>query len=352
MTKGRSPNYPQVPLDEACGRARRVYQAEHTHVAPREVVARALGYNSMNGSALAALSTLRQYGLLAQTGAGLKISDDAVSVLELPEGDAERTAALRRLAFTPSLFKELNEKFGDTLPSDVNLRHYLIKEKKFLPNAADQVIRVYRANLELVGSNNVSYNEADQAKSAQNGGHAAEQASPERQAGKFPASLSSHRGFPDNYGFMATPAVQHAPLPQSVAPLAEGETELKFNISQSSKARIVFSGQVTQEAVEKLITLLETQKDTFPSSRNDALQQWGNEALAELKPEGVCGVSDFGAQTIDDKGSQTAPYGWYIRLRCNGQLVMAKGSQFSLDAKETIKNEIKRVVQDCLSNQS
>lgn len=159
MAKGRSPNYPQIPLDEACERARKVYKAEHTHVAAREVVAKALGYSSMNGSALAALSTLRQYGLLAQTGDGLRISDDAVSVLELPTGDVERNAALRRLAFTPPLFRELSEKFGEKLPSDVNMRHFLIKDKKFLPNAAEQLIRVYRANLEIVGSSPLEDNE-------------------------------------------------------------------------------------------------------------------------------------------------------------------------------------------------
>lgn len=263
MAKHRSPNYPQIPLSEACERARKVYKAEHTHPAAREVIARSLGYNSMNGSALAALSTLRQYGLLEPAGEGLKISNDAVAILELADGDTERDAALKRLAFAPPLFADLNEKFGGTLPSDVNLRHHLIKDKKFLPNAADQVIRVYRENLELVGGNNVSYNEGDQAKSAQIEDSATARVSPERQTGKPP--VPPHRGFPDNYGFMGMPAVKPAPLPQSVPPLAEGETELKFNISQSSKARIVFSGQVTQEAIELLAKMLDIQKLTFPT---------------------------------------------------------------------------------------
>ena len=46
--------------------------------------------------------------------------------------------------------------------------------------------------------------------------------------------------------------------------LAEGETEFKFNISQNSRARIVFTGEVTQEAIELLAEMLNIQKRTFP----------------------------------------------------------------------------------------
>lgn len=245
MAKHRSPNYPQVPLAEACERARKVYKSEHTHTAAREVVAKSLGYSSMNGAALAAVSTLRQYGLLESADEGLRVSDDAVSIFELADGDTERSAALRRLAFNPPLFSELNEKFGGKLPSDVHLRHHLIKEKRFLPNAADQVIRVYRANLELVGSKEPGYNgEAllnPTEKEGQLSMQAVAQSSSEKQVASPPIESFTKLDIPEDSSVLA------------------------FRISRDSEAKVVFSGQVTQEAIEKLIVLLETSKDTYPT---------------------------------------------------------------------------------------
>jgi len=155
--KGRSPNYPQLTLRDAVEKVRKVYQAEHTYKANKEVVAKDLGYNSLNGSSLTLIGALKRYGLLEAEGDGFRVSDDAVAILELSENDSERIAALKRAAFTSPLFAELHEIYGDRLPSDVNLRHDLIK-RKFLPKAADEVVRIYRDNLELVTQFSPEYN--------------------------------------------------------------------------------------------------------------------------------------------------------------------------------------------------
>ena len=160
MPKLRSPNYPSQSLEEAYTRVRDIYNKEHTHPAPREVVAQDLGYKGLNGSALAAIGALSRYGLLEKVGKeGLRVTDDAVTVLELEEGVSLRFEALKRLAFMPVLFAELKERFGDNLPSDVNLRHFLIQQKAFLPKAADEVIRIYKKNLELVSEQQETYDE-------------------------------------------------------------------------------------------------------------------------------------------------------------------------------------------------
>src|SRR5205807_7636047 len=146
MAKLRSPNFPKFDLETAITKINQVYQAEHTHAADKEVIARDLGYTSLNGASLTTIGALNSYGLLESEGDGLKVGGDAVTILELPKGHAERVAALRRRAFTPKLFADLKQEFGDNLPSDVNLRHSLIK-KKFLPKAADEAIRVYRETI-------------------------------------------------------------------------------------------------------------------------------------------------------------------------------------------------------------
>jgi hypothetical protein len=151
MAKQRSPNYPGLSLQKAIQRASLVYKAEHTHPTPKEVVAKHLGYTSLNGSSLTAIGALNHYGLLEPAGDGLRVTSDAVAILELPEGDVERIEATYRCAFRPQLFADLSEQFGSKLPSEANLRHALIKQG-FIPKAADEVIRVYRENLEILGN--------------------------------------------------------------------------------------------------------------------------------------------------------------------------------------------------------
>lgn len=145
----RSPNYPQLTLREALEAVRKVYTAQHTYPAEREVVAQNLGYKGLNGASLPVLGALNRYGLLVSEGEQLKVSDDAVTILELPADNEERQAALRRAAYATTVFNQMSETYGEKPPNDVTLRHDLIK-KKFLPKAADEVIRIYRDNLELV----------------------------------------------------------------------------------------------------------------------------------------------------------------------------------------------------------
>jgi len=49
------------------------------------------------------------------------------------------------------------------------------------------------------------------------------------------------------------------------SPFSEQGKQLRFNISRNSEAHVIFSGPVTQEAIDKLAKLLELQKDTFPT---------------------------------------------------------------------------------------
>lgn len=149
MVKGRSPNYPCLTLSEAIGRVAKVYKTEHTHTAARDVVAKDLGYNTLNGASLTVLGALKRYGLLEDAGDGLRVSANAVALLELDAGDPEHKRAIQAAAYQPSFFSDLKSEYGQTLPSDSNLRDQLIK-KGFLPKAANEVIRIYHDNLEFV----------------------------------------------------------------------------------------------------------------------------------------------------------------------------------------------------------
>jgi len=151
MANARSPNYPAIGLQSAIDRAAKIYEKEHTHKAPSDVVAKALGYQGLNGKSLTVLSALKKYGLLEDIGKELKISQDALIILVEPQSSLERAAAIRRAAFAPVLFDEIRKNYGETIPSDENLRAFLLR-KGFLSSAVDAPIRAYRETIGLVNS--------------------------------------------------------------------------------------------------------------------------------------------------------------------------------------------------------
>jgi len=156
MARVRSPNYPAISLPDAIERARKVYLKEHTHKAAPEVVAKAMGYGGLNGGSLSAISALKKYGLLEEVGKELKISKDGLSILVDPKDSAVRKRAIRQAAFLPTLFADLHKEYGETLPSDENLRAFLQK-RGFSPSAVDVPIRAYRETIALVTSEGAGY---------------------------------------------------------------------------------------------------------------------------------------------------------------------------------------------------
>lgn len=238
MTKGRSPNYPQLTLEEAIQRVRPLYEAAHTYPTDKQVIAENLGYNGLHGKSLTLIGALRRYNLLEPAGEGMKVSDDAVTLLELPAGEPQHMAALERAAFAPRLFAQMHSDFGTNLPNDVTLRHYLIKQG-FLPKAADEVIRVYRANLELVTAEIDAYNGPMQ-RSVQ-------------------PSAPAHTPIPQAaQAFGMTP-------PDTSTPVSSADG-VRFQISDS-QILVSYSGAVTREIIDKLIKHLQIYKDDYPSKR-------------------------------------------------------------------------------------
>jgi hypothetical protein len=159
MARVRSPNYPNISLPEAIDRVRKVYDKEHTHKAPPEVIAKALGYNGLNGASMSVISALKKYGLLEEVGKEIKVSVDALTILVDPVDSRERQEAIVKAAFLPALFVDLREQYGSVVPSDENMRAFLLK-KGFAQSAVDIPIRSYRETIAYVTENSTRYNVA------------------------------------------------------------------------------------------------------------------------------------------------------------------------------------------------
>lgn len=151
----RSPNYPAISLPEAITRVTALYRAIHTHAAPRDVVAKGMGYTSLNGASATSISALHKYGLLERNGEDIKVSERALSILH-PHTPQEKAEAIRAAAGEPALFAELAERFPGAMPNEELLRNYLVR-KGFAPGAIGPVIAAYRDTSDMVASEGQGY---------------------------------------------------------------------------------------------------------------------------------------------------------------------------------------------------
>lgn len=232
MARLRSPNYPSLSLAEAITKVKQIYEKEFTNQATREVMIKAMGYSGINGASAVVFSALTKYGLIASIGNDqYKISEDALNILLYQKGDPIRFEAIERAAISPSLFGELKEQYPNVIPSDDNLTAYLVK-RGFNPKSVNDIIQSYRETIELLSSERV----------------VTESSHVTNQADSRPTE-TSHSSPP--------------PVKASEVPL--DSSVLSFKISRDSDVQIRFSGSVTQEAIEKLISLLTLSKDVYPT---------------------------------------------------------------------------------------
>ncbi len=160
MARIRSPNYPAISLAEAIKRIGQIHAKERQHPCSKEVVIKGMGYVGVHGVSLGALSALVKYGLLDQEGRGedYRVSDRAVAILH-PHTPNEKAAAINEAARAPALFDELLEHFKGSLPSDDNIRAYLVR-KGFSQTSLANVIQSFRETMELVTQESDGYDSA------------------------------------------------------------------------------------------------------------------------------------------------------------------------------------------------
>lgn len=148
--KVRSPSFPAVDLREAVERGRTLYEAERRNAARPEIVVAHWGYSPKSSGGLQTIAALRAYGLLEGEGA-VRLTDRAVH-LALDDPEAPQWKALiREAALAPPVHAQLWERYGADLPSDRNLRSFLVLELGFNEGSVDLCLRNYRDTLGFAG---------------------------------------------------------------------------------------------------------------------------------------------------------------------------------------------------------
>lgn len=157
-SRTRSPQYPAIGLREAVEKVQQVYDQDYQNKISREIVAQHMGYAGLNGKSLKVLSATTKYGLLEGRGDEVHVSDLALQVIAHPVGSLERLEALKQASSKPILFAELDARFSGGKASDQAIKSWLLTQK-FIPLAAETVLKSYKETKSFVEEEMSLYNE-------------------------------------------------------------------------------------------------------------------------------------------------------------------------------------------------
>lgn len=150
MSKMRSPNYPAYSLRNSVEWVSRIWSKEGRTSIDPEIAAVAAGYKGLSGPSRTAIASMKKFGLLEESSAGIRVSPLALSILH-PSKEGEGKAAIKEAALKPTLFAQL----ADThLGASVQaVTSYLITRMGFSQTGAVTCAEAFRdtvqfANLE------------------------------------------------------------------------------------------------------------------------------------------------------------------------------------------------------------
>jgi hypothetical protein len=150
-SRTRSPAYPCISLKEAIDKAKLIYDHEGRNPAKREVIGTHWGHKSNSGSLNSAIAALKKYGILDTDEINqqeLKLTELALDILLCGDNDIRRQTAIKKCALNPTINQEIWGKYTD-LPSDSNLKSYLLRDKQFNPKASNKFIENFKETIEF-----------------------------------------------------------------------------------------------------------------------------------------------------------------------------------------------------------
>jgi hypothetical protein len=142
----RSPRYPAINLEAALDRAVALYREEGRGLAPNDAILGYWGYSPGCGPGFGTLAALKRFGLLRSEEPGKsRLSELALRIiLDEQEGSGERQEAVEQAALTPTIHREIWEKYPDGLPSDAAVHRFLRRDRGFTDAAAERLIKEFR----------------------------------------------------------------------------------------------------------------------------------------------------------------------------------------------------------------
>lgn len=225
----RSPSYPQMNLGKALDLAAKLYKGIHRGSVGNAEAQQIMGYAPRSGSALAALSALKRFGLMEGRDPHIKLTELALQILE-PSDARERAEGIAQAATKPEMFAEVLESFGGKMPADSAIRAKLVRDRGFTSAGADAFIRSFKETFSFAEREASAFRIVEEDLDTA-GGDASEEAYPSPHVGIPRQSIAQIAAAAPGVGPVSASQLQHLPGPgmqQAVFPLAEGPVYLTF----------------------------------------------------------------------------------------------------------------------------
>ncbi|MNQ76470.1 hypothetical protein D3C85_913130 [compost metagenome] len=225
----RSPSYPQMNLGKALDLAAKLYKGIHRGSVGNAEAQQIMGYAPRSGSALAALSALKRFGLMEGRDPHIKLTELALQILE-PSDARERADGIAQAATKPEMFAEVLESFGGRIPADSAIRAKLVRDRGFTSAGADAFIRSFKETFSFAEREASAFRIADEdITSASSEGEEEAYSKPQSSAPQH--STAQTAAATPGAGPISASQLQHLPGPgmqQAVFPLVEGPVYLNF----------------------------------------------------------------------------------------------------------------------------
>jgi hypothetical protein len=171
----RSPAYPFINLEAAIKRAQEFYDHELRNAASLKIAVKHWGYQEKSSGGLQTTAALISFGLMEDEGSGdkrkLKLTPKAIRMLLDKRPDSsDRAQAIKEFALNPKLHRDLWDKWGNSLPSEDQVRYTLTAEWEppFNEKTVDAFIKEYKDTISFA---KLSESDKFTSEGESNGGH-------------------------------------------------------------------------------------------------------------------------------------------------------------------------------------
>lgn len=142
MGRMRSPNYPILPLEDAINAARTVWDKNRKALISREAGVKDLGYSGLTGRSMQVLGALNQYGLTETSVKGQMRVTQVAEDIFVGYPESVKRAAITKAGHTPTLFRDIYERFDGIAPGDNALRSYLF-QRGFTNDGVERALKTF-----------------------------------------------------------------------------------------------------------------------------------------------------------------------------------------------------------------
>lgn len=146
--KLRSPNYPKVSIEKALILVGKQHQSDGLQAIPANIAHERWGYAPNQSRAQLREAALKAYGLIEVLGLSksrtIRVTERADRIIR-QHPDCERI--IKEAALSPTIYREVWERYEGNLPQDDVLRQFLVWEKGFNDKSVSGFISQFRETI-------------------------------------------------------------------------------------------------------------------------------------------------------------------------------------------------------------